>query len=252
MQPVKHDSCINNHFTVEHGSRTRCTVASLVWLSPVMPAVTLHCRFRYQSLSELLETVYLMTGPSFLSNIQDSINTAQSWQQAEGAFFCLIAVAGPLKGHVTRTGSPYAQQTSELLLALFTDLCNPQARAAAFLSSPYTCATAAGLVGAYAPWFDVTAAAPLEGALRLLLHALCFPYSWHAAAGAFRALCMRCGSRLSNAPLLQGLASLAASAIAPASSAGEVGHELVAMSCRCCDLGRRSHWCGSPKHCIAW
>lgn len=164
-----------------------------------------------------------MTGIPFLNSIQDSINTAQAWQQVEGALYCLKAVARPAKNHVTGTGYQHAQHTSESLMALFTDLCSPQGRAAAYLNSSYLCATAASLIGAYAPWFDATPAAPLEGALRLLLHALCFSYSWHAAAGAFKALCMRCAPHLSSASLLQGLASAAAAAIAPVPQAGQVG-----------------------------
>lgn len=198
-----------------HISRTayRCTLIG--WCAT-------YCRFRDQSLCELLETVYLMTGPAYLQHIQESISTASAWQQAEGALFCLKAVAAPLRTQLSSSSYAHAQQTGELVLALFEDLCSPTGRAAAFLSSPYTCATAAALVGAYAAWFDSTPAAPLEGALRLLLHALCFPYSWHPAANSFKVLCMRCAARLCSAPVLQSLAAVAATAIAPVPAAGQV------------------------------
>lgn len=179
-------------------------------------------RFRDDSLTELLETVYLMTGPNFLGSIQECVHTAQSWQQPEGALFCLQAVAGPVKQHVNNSGYAQAQQTNDLLLALFNELCSAQGRAAAHLSSPYMCATAASVIGAYAAWFDTTPAAPLEGALQLLLHSLSFPHSWHAAAGAFKMLCARCASRLCSALLVQGLASVAAPCIAPVPQAGQV------------------------------
>ncbi|WIA30246.1 hypothetical protein OEZ86_000336 [Tetradesmus obliquus] len=179
-------------------------------------------RFRDQSLTDLLETVFLMTGPAYLQQLQERIAAAAAWQQAEGALFCLKAVADMLRGQVASPSHPHAQQNNELLLALFEDLCSPSGRSAAFLSNPYTCATAAALVGAYAPWFESTPAAPLEGALRLLLHALCFEHSWHAAARAFKVLCMRCAARLCSAPVVQSLAAVAASAIAPAPLAGQV------------------------------
>ncbi|WIA10180.1 hypothetical protein OEZ85_010384 [Tetradesmus obliquus] len=179
-------------------------------------------RFRDQSLTDLLETVFLMTGPAYLQQLQERIAAAAAWQQAEGALFCLKAVADMLRGQVASPSHPHAQQNSELLRALFEDLCSPSGRSAAFLSNPYTCATAAALVGAYAPWFESTPAAPLEGALRLLLHALCFEHSWHAAARAFKVLCMRCAARLCSAPVVQSLAAVAASAIAPAPLAGQV------------------------------
>ncbi|KAF6233353.1 hypothetical protein COO60DRAFT_1653821 [Scenedesmus sp. NREL 46B-D3] len=144
---------------------------------------------------------FLMTGPAYLQQLQERIAAATAWQQAEGALFCLAAVADMLRGQ---------------------DLCSPAGRSAAFLSSPFTCATAAAVVGAYAPWFECTPAAPLEGALRLLLHALCFPHSWHAAARAFKVLCMRCAARLCSAPVVQSLAAVAAAAVAPAPAAGQV------------------------------
>ncbi|KAF6265368.1 hypothetical protein COO60DRAFT_1689898 [Scenedesmus sp. NREL 46B-D3] len=179
-------------------------------------------RFRDQSLTDLLETVFLMTGPAYLQQLQERIAAATAWQQAEGALFCLAAVADMLRGQVFSPSHPHAQQNSHLLLALFEDLCSPAGRSAAFLSSPFTCATAAAVVGAYAPWFECTPAGPLEGALRLLLHALCFPHSWHAAARAFKVLCMRCAARLCSAPVVQSLAAVAAAAVAPAPAAGQV------------------------------
>jgi hypothetical protein len=173
-------------------------------------------------LTDLLETVFLMTGPAYLQQLQERITAATAWQQAEGALFCLKAVADMLRGQVASRSHPNAQQNSELLLALFDDLCSPAGRSAAFLSNPFACATAAASVGAYAPWFESTPAAPLEGALRLLLHAVCFPHSWQAAARAFKVLCMRCAARLCSAPVVQSLAAVAAAAIAPVPAAGQV------------------------------
>jgi hypothetical protein len=186
-------------------------------------ASLLHSRFRDQNLTDLLEMVFLMTGPAYLQQLQERITAATAWQQAEGALFCLKAVADGLRTQVASPSHPNAQQNSELLLALFEDLCSPAGRSAAFSSNPFTCATAAALVGAYAPWFESTPAAPLEGALRLLLHALGFPHSTQAAARAFKVLCMRCAARLCSAPVVQSLAAVAAAAIAPVPAAGQVG-----------------------------
>lgn len=197
------------------------------------------CRFRDQGLTELLETVYLMTGPQYLSSIQDAITSASSWQQVEGAFFCLRAVAGRVRRHSSSSVPPNgcngqaerAQQEQQLLLGLFETVCSPNSRVAAFLSNPYVCATAAGLVGAYAAWFDNTVNSPLEGALRLLLHALSFRDSWRAAAAAFRALTMRCATRLANVPVLQSLAAAATAAIAPPPQPGQVGFRAAVAGC---------------------
>eukprot|EP00879_Flechtneria_rotunda_P013989 GHRR01014615.1.p1 GENE.GHRR01014615.1~~GHRR01014615.1.p1 ORF type:complete len:901 (+),score=383.80 GHRR01014615.1:2232-4934(+) len=179
-------------------------------------------RFRDQSLSELLETVYLMTGPTYLTHLQDTISTADMWQAVEGALYCLKAVACPVKNNLNCSQYHHLQQSNQLVQALLEDLCSPAGKAAAFLGNPYTCATAAGLVGAYAAWFAATTAAPLEGALRLSLHALCFAYSWHAAALAFRALCVRCAAKLCSAAVFHNLAAVAVQAVAPAPQAGQV------------------------------
>jgi hypothetical protein len=164
-----------------------------------------------------------MTGPLLLQQIQHSLAAASSWQQAEGALFCLKAAAPALKGgrKAHLESSPHAQQVQQLLQELFEDLCSPTSRTAAFLSSPYTSATAATLVGSYSSLFD-TAHLLLEGALRLLLHALCFSYSWHEAAGAFKALCIRCASYLADRQVLQSLAAVAAGTVAPVAPAGQV------------------------------
>lgn len=186
-------------------------------------------RFRDQGLTELLETVYLMTGPQYLSSIQEVIATAGSWQQVEGALFCLRAVAGRIRRHTSTAPAngcngqaDRAQQEQQLLLGLFETVCSPNSRVAAVLNNPYVCATAAGLVGAYAAWFDNTVNSPLEGALRLLLHALSYRDSWQAAAAAFRALTMRCAARLAAVPVLQSLGAAATAAIAPTPQPGQV------------------------------
>lgn len=210
-------------------------------------------RFRDQGLTELLETVYLMTGPQYLSSIQDIITSANSWQQVEGALFCLRAVAGRVRRHSSSTPpigcngqADRAQQEQQLLLGLFETVCSPNSRVASFLNNPYVCATAATLVGAYAAWFDNTINSPLEGALRLLLHALSFRDSWRAAAAAFRALTMRCATRLANVPVLQSLAAAATAAIAPQPQPGQVGSAVcTALRFELCS------WAGSAHaHCM--
>lgn len=186
-------------------------------------------RLRDQGLTELLETVYLMTGPQYLSSIQEVLVTASSWQQVEGALFCLRAIAGRVRRHAGAASpngcngqADRAQQEQQLLLGLFETVCSPGSRVASSLNNPYVCATAAGLVGAYAAWFDNTVNSPLEGALQLLLHALSFRDSWRAAAAAFRALTMRCATRLAAVPVLQSLAAAVTAAIAPTPQPGQV------------------------------
>jgi hypothetical protein len=199
-----------------------------------------HHRFREQGLVDLLESVQGMAGPLFLTNVREAIDTASSWQQVEGALFCLKGVAARLRrlgpGGLPSSDSSSssrdaasaqqlqerAQQEQQLLLALFEELCNPTSRAASFLNNAFVCATASSLVGAYAPWFDNTPRSPLEGALQLLLHSLRFADSWHAAAVAFRALTVRCATRLANAQVLQSLAAAAATAITPPPQAGQM------------------------------
>lgn len=110
----------------------------------------------------------------------------------------------------------------QVLLSMFADVCTPGGPSCSFLSNPYTCATAADLIGVYAAWFGQQESAPLEGALQLLLHALKFPLSWDVAAKAFRALCGRCSARLNSSVVLMGLMDVAARAVAPAPSAGQV------------------------------
>lgn len=172
-----------------------------------------------------------MSGPLYLSSIQDAIASANSWQQVEGALFCLRAVAGRVRRQGGSATAPNgcngqqdrALQEQQLLLGLFETACSPGSRVASFLGNAYVCATAAGLVGAYAAWFDNTVNSPLEGALRLLLHALSFRDSWHAAATAFRALTTRCAARLANVQVLQSLAAAAVAAVAPVPQPGQVG-----------------------------
>lgn len=186
-------------------------------------------RFREQGLLELLESVLLMTGAPYLQACLEALRNADSWQAAEGALFAVRAVSGPLRRQLGAGGGGGggggSLQVAELLGAIFHELCGDIGNsgggsrsgglAGALLASPHACATAASLVGAYAPWFDATPAAPLEGALRLLLHALCYQDSWGAAAAAFRALCTRCAGRLAAGGALSGLAGVAAGAVAP-------------------------------------
>lgn len=190
-------------------------------------------RFREQGLTELLETVYLMTGPLYLSSIQDALSSASSWHQVEGALFCLSAIAARVRRQTSNLTTPNgcnngqqdrAQQEQQLLLGLFEMLCSPGSRVAPFLNNAYVCSTAAALVGAYAAWFDNTVNSPLEGGLRLLLHALSFKDSWHAAATAFRALTTRCAARLANVAVLQSLAAAATAAVAPMPQPGQVSY----------------------------
>jgi hypothetical protein len=78
--------------------------------------------------------------------------------------------------------------------------------------------------------------------LRLLLHALSFSDSWQAAAAAFRALTMRCATRLANVPVLQSLAAAATAAIAPQPQAGQVGRAAgTALCCVLCRLAGSMH-----------
>jgi hypothetical protein len=135
-----------------------------------------------------------------------------------------------------------AQQEQQLLLGLFETVCSPNSRVATFLNNPYVCATAAALVGAYAAWFDNAINSPLEGALRLLLHALSFRDSWQAAAAAFRALTTRCATRLANVPVLQSLAAAATAAIAPQPQPGQVGAAAgSALRCGLCSWAACTH-----------
>jgi hypothetical protein len=169
-----------------------------------------------------------MTGPLYLESIQEACASANSWQQIEGALFALRAVAARIRRHTSSAPNgcngqaDRAQQEQQLLLGLFETVCSPNSRVAAFLNNPYVCGTAASLVGAYAAWFDNTVNSPLEGALRLLLHALGYRDSWRAAAAAFRALTMRCAARLANVAVLQSLAAAAIAGIAPAPQPGQV------------------------------
>ncbi|KAF8069517.1 IPO13 [Scenedesmus sp. PABB004] len=181
-------------------------------------------RFREQSLGELLESAFMMTGPAFLSAVRDGVASAGSWQAAEGALFGLKAVAAPLKAQLSAPPGRHADAAANgaALQAIMDDLCSPGGRGAGAMGSPHACATAAALVGAYAPWFEATPAAPLEGALRLLLHGLGSPVSAHAAAGGFKLLCVRCAPRLASAPVIAGLAGVAAAAVAPPPPPGQV------------------------------
>ncbi len=263
------------------------------------------CRFREQGLSELLETVYAMMGLPFLTALRDSLRAGSSWQEAEGALYCLKAVHACAKVQAAAGGS-VGQETNEVrraenlswgcptrqfiqrpqrlpcwtgdaefgkdqahfmcnctcapclcitqainatctyssthtpsclpsnthhtspnmpqvLLSIFGELCSPSSTVASSLAHPLVCQTAAGAIGAYAAWFGSTEASPLEGALQLLLHALAHRESWQDAAQAFRALCCRCASRLAGSGAFMGLMDVAARAVAPLPSAGQVG-----------------------------
>ncbi|KAI8465208.1 MAG: armadillo-type protein [Monoraphidium minutum] len=187
-------------------------------------------RFREQGASELLEAVYNMVGPPFLRGLADAAAAAPDWRQAEAALFALRAAGGPARRHALGGGDdPRGAAARGALGALFGELCAPGgggagAGAGAAGASPYARATAAELVGAYAPWFEAADAAPLDGALGLLLQGLGSPVSCRPAAAALRALCARCAGRLGRAPAaagaLAGLSGLAAAAVAPAPAPG--------------------------------
>jgi hypothetical protein len=190
-------------------------------VAPLSPQT--HDRFREQSVAELLEVVYNMVGPPFLSGLRDSLHAASSWREAEAALFALRAVGGPARRAALSAAAPNGGAVRELLGALLGELCAPSGRLVGGMlaASPIAHASAAELVGAYAPWFEAAEGAPLEGALVLLLAGLSAPPpAPPPAAAALRALCSRCSSRLGGAPgaaaALAGLAERAAAVVAPA------------------------------------
>ncbi|GBF98210.1 hypothetical protein Rsub_10710 [Raphidocelis subcapitata] len=179
-------------------------------------------RFREQSASELLEISYNMVGPPLLSGLRDAAVAAPCWREAEAALFALRAVGGPAR----RAAAAGDAAAAGLLASLFAELCGPGGRAgAALAASPQAQATAAELVGAYAPWFEAAEGAPLDGALDLLLRCLSAPAARPPAAAALRALCSRCAARLGGAPAagaaLGRLLELAAPAVAPPPPEGQ-------------------------------
>jgi hypothetical protein len=162
-----------------------------------------------------------MVGPSLLCGLRDAVLSARSWREAEAALFALRAVGGPAR-RAALSPNAAAAPVREPLAALFAELCDPSGRVAGGLlaASPAAHASAAELIGAYAPWFEASEAAPLDGALGLLLAGLSAPPPAPApSATALRALCSRCAARLGGAPAaaaaLSGLAERAAAPAAP-------------------------------------
>jgi hypothetical protein len=70
------------------------------------------CRFRDQSLTELLESVYGMMGYSFIAALREGLSSASSWETAEGALYCMWAVRQAARDRALKA-KPDAQQTSQ-------------------------------------------------------------------------------------------------------------------------------------------
>ncbi|MEW5296974.1 MAG: hypothetical protein WDW36_000215 [Sanguina aurantia] len=168
----------------------------------------------------------------------------QGWTTMEAAMYCLRIVGQPVKAHALLAGragaaagggagpdgggaaavAAVAVRAPEdaFLLQLFADVCSPTGALVRHMANPWLLTAAAQLIGEYAAWFGRAQDSPLEAALTLLLHALGHPQCCTSAAAAFRNLCVRCGDRLSQLPVLESLIRLAAQTITPLPEAGGI------------------------------
>ena len=187
-------------------------------------------RFRSQQLSEGLECCYGMMRLDLLLSLyhshQQCISSQVPWQRFESILFCLQAIGSKVRERVLGRdgkgpkaisgGDAQAQALAQeyeglktLLLSVFNHLCGSKDAdlSNGLLSNPMVAAAACKLIGEYGIIFEAFDEAPREGALTLTLRCLAIPSPqpstgssiWQkAAAAAFRSLCIKCATRLSN------------------------------------------------------